>query len=173
MSQAHWTAFAVSGRPVCAPKPSRNRKLSSVPSSFHDQLVARSGAMDFNVFCGTCWSKMTRLLNTAIIGATVEIVTSSSVDMLAGVSRWEIWRTPPGFCADAVSALSHTTSSPGRNRKRSKVALRWRLRQYGRCDNPEKAASFSCDVLTNHFRVPNVLLRRPEQQMIALRMGNP
>jgi len=68
--------------------------------------------MDCNVFCGTCWSKMTRLLNTAIIGATVEIVTSSSVDMLAGLSRWEIWRTPPGFCADVAPAMRHTTSSP-------------------------------------------------------------
>jgi DNA-binding winged helix-turn-helix (wHTH) protein len=48
-----------------------------VPSSFRDQVVARSGTMDCNAFCGTCRSKMTRLLNTAIIGATVEIVTSS------------------------------------------------------------------------------------------------
>jgi hypothetical protein len=65
---------------------------------------------------------------------------------------------------------------PGRTRKRSKAALHWRLRQYGRGDNPEKAASFSCDVLTNScsiFRVPSVLLRRTEQQTIALQSGNP
>ena len=49
--------------------------------------VARSGTIDWRLFCGTCWSNMTRLLNTAIIGATVEIVTSSRIDMLAGLSR--------------------------------------------------------------------------------------
>jgi hypothetical protein len=31
----------------------------------------------------------------------VEIVTSSRVDMLAGLSRWAILSTPPGFCAVA------------------------------------------------------------------------
>jgi hypothetical protein len=30
---------------------------------------------------------MTRLLNTAVIGITVEIVASSRIDMLAGLSR--------------------------------------------------------------------------------------
>src|SRR6476659_3912114 len=75
--------------------------------------------MDCSVFCGTCWSKMTRLLNTAIIGATVEIVTSSRVDVLAGLSRCAICRTPPGFCANAGTAAINAnnsaalTSSPG------------------------------------------------------------
>ena len=86
----HWTSFAVNSCPSCQRTPSRRRKVSSVPSSFHDQPAARSGTIDCSEFCGTCWSKMTRLLNTAIIGATVEIVTSSSVDMLAGLSRWAI-----------------------------------------------------------------------------------
>ena len=111
MSQVHCTSFAVNGCPSCQRTPSRSRRVSSVPSSFHDQPVARSGTIHCNVFCGTCWSNMTRLLNTAIIGATVEIVTSSRVDMLAGLSRWATWSTPPGFCANAVLAARNAISS--------------------------------------------------------------
>jgi Sigma-70 region 3 len=69
-----------------------------------DQAVVRSGSIDCIEFCGTCWSKMTRFLNTPITGATVEIVTSSKVDMLAGLSRWAIRNMPPGFCANAGPA---------------------------------------------------------------------
>src|ERR1700751_3893511 len=111
VSQVHWTSFAVNGCPSCQRTLSRKRKVSSVPSSFHDQPVARSGTIDCSEFCGTCWSKMTRLLNTAIIGATVEIVTSSSVDMLAGLSRWATWSTPPAFCANAVSDPMRATTN--------------------------------------------------------------
>jgi len=67
--------------------PRRSLKDSSVPSSFHDQLVARSGTIDCRLFCGTCWSYMTRLLKTPIIGTTVEYVASSWIDMLAGLSQ--------------------------------------------------------------------------------------
>src|SRR5207302_30198 len=111
MSQVHWTSFAVKGCPSCQRTLSRRRKVNSVPSSFHDHCVARSGTIDCNVFCGTCWSKTARLLNTAIIGATVEIVTSSRVDMLAGLSRWAIWRTPPAFWASAAPLLQIAISS--------------------------------------------------------------
>ena len=111
MSQVHWTSFAVNGCPSCQRTPSRKRKVSSVPSSFHDQPVARSGTIDCSVFCGTCWSKMTRLLNTAIIGATVEIVTSSRVDMLAGLSRWATRSTPPACCASAGAAPARALSA--------------------------------------------------------------
>src|SRR5207253_7278277 len=110
-SQVHCTSFAAKGRPSCHFTPSRNSNVSRVPSSFHDQAVARSGTIDCNVFCGTCWSNITRLLNTAIIGATVEIVTSSRVDMVAGLSRWATCSTPPGFCADAVSGTSDANDS--------------------------------------------------------------
>ena len=44
---------------------------------------------------------MTRLLNTPIIGSTTEIVPSSWIDMLAGLSRWVMRSTPPCFCAQA------------------------------------------------------------------------
>jgi hypothetical protein len=29
--------------------------VSSVPTSLHDQPVARSGTIDCRLFCGTCW----------------------------------------------------------------------------------------------------------------------
>src|SRR6516162_3379977 len=110
MSQVHCTSLAVKGWPSCQRTPCRSRKVNSVPSSFHDQSVARSGTIDCNLFCGTCWSKTTRLLNTAIIGATVEIVTSSSVDMLAGLSRCATRNTPPGCCASAGPATARAVS---------------------------------------------------------------
>src|SRR6516164_6946346 len=40
---------------------------------------------------------MTRLLNTPIIGRLVTSVDSSSIDMLAGLSKWPILRIPPCF----------------------------------------------------------------------------
>jgi hypothetical protein len=61
-------------------------KVSSVPSSLHDQLVARSGTIDFMLFCGSSCLYITRLLKTPIIGTTVEYVASSMIDMLAGLS---------------------------------------------------------------------------------------
>src|SRR5260370_16784916 len=61
MSQVHLTSLAVKGPPSCHLTLSRSLKVSSVPSSFHDQLVARSGTIDCRLFCGTCWPYMTRL----------------------------------------------------------------------------------------------------------------
>src|ERR1700737_2383691 len=66
-SQVHWTSLAVNGLPSCQATPSRSGKVSSVPSSLQDQPVARSGTIDCKLFCGTCWSNMTRLLNTPIM----------------------------------------------------------------------------------------------------------
>ncbi len=86
-SHVHLTSLAVKGLPSCHFTPWRNGIVSSVPSSFHDQLVARSGTIDLGLFCGTFWSYMTRLLNTPIIGRFTALVDSSSSEMLAGLSK--------------------------------------------------------------------------------------
>jgi len=41
----HWTSVAVKGLPSCHFTPSRIRKVSAVPSAFHDHCVASSGWM--------------------------------------------------------------------------------------------------------------------------------
>src|ERR1700746_91856 len=74
MSQVHWTSLAVKGLPSCQVTPGGNGRVSSVPSSFHAHPVARSGTMDARPFCFTCWSNMTRLLKTPIIGRSETIV---------------------------------------------------------------------------------------------------
>ena len=45
-SQVHLTSAAVNGLPSCHLTPWRRWKVSSVPSSSHDQSVARSGTID-------------------------------------------------------------------------------------------------------------------------------
>src|SRR6516162_2022276 len=102
MSQVHCTSLAVNGLPSCHDTPSRSGSVNSVPSSLHDQPVARSGTIDRRLFCGTRWSYMTRLLNTPIIGPSAKTVASSRIDMLAGLSGLYIFRMPPCFCAKAV-----------------------------------------------------------------------
>src|SRR5215831_6015961 len=67
-SQVHLTSLAVKGLPSCHLTPWRRRKVSAVLSSSHDHSVARSGTIEFRLVWGTCWSYMTRLLNTPIIG---------------------------------------------------------------------------------------------------------
>jgi len=69
------------------------------------------GTIDLRVFCGSSCLKMTRLLNTPIIGRLVASVDSSSIDMLAGLSKWPIRNMPPDFCAIAGPAASKTASS--------------------------------------------------------------
>jgi len=59
-------------------------KVRAVPSSFHSQLVARSGTIEARLFCGTCWSYMIRLLNTPIIGPLAKTVDSSWIDKPSG-----------------------------------------------------------------------------------------
>src|SRR5215469_8909911 len=44
-SQVHLTSLAVNGLPSCHLTPSRSGNVRSVPSSFHDQPVARSGTI--------------------------------------------------------------------------------------------------------------------------------
>src|SRR6516165_12240243 len=87
-SQVHLTSAAVNGLPSCHLTPSRNRKVSCVLSSSHDESLARSGTIDCRLFCGTSCLYRTRLLKTSIIGTTVEYVASSWIDMLAGLSQW-------------------------------------------------------------------------------------
>src|SRR6266550_1064255 len=43
-------------------------------------------------------------------GMTVELVASSWIDVLGGLSRWYIFSTPPLFCASATP-LEHTTAA--------------------------------------------------------------
>src|SRR5579871_894273 len=71
-SQVHLTSAAVNGLPSCHLTPWRSLKISSSPSSLEVQLSARSGTIDDRLFCATCWSYMTRLFITPIIGTTVE-----------------------------------------------------------------------------------------------------
>jgi hypothetical protein len=85
-SQVHLTSAAVKGLPSCHLTPWRSLNVSSVPSSFHDHSVARSGTTELMLFCRICGSKVTRLLNTPIIGRCEKTVTSSWIDMLAGLS---------------------------------------------------------------------------------------
>src|ERR1700722_16619158 len=44
--------------------PSLSGNVRSVPSSFHDQPIARSATIEPRLFCCTCWSNITRLLKT-------------------------------------------------------------------------------------------------------------
>ena len=53
-SQVHLTSWAVNSLPSCHLTPWRSGKVSSVPSSFQDQLVANSGTIDPMLFCATC-----------------------------------------------------------------------------------------------------------------------
>src|ERR1700724_2724355 len=51
-SQVHLTSLAVNGLPSCHLTPWRNLKVSTVPSSFHDHSLARSGTIVSSRFCG-------------------------------------------------------------------------------------------------------------------------
>src|SRR6202030_3175658 len=119
-SQVHWTSLAVKGLPSCHVMPWRSGSVNSVPSSFDDQPVARSGTIESRLFCLTCWSNMTRLLKTPIIGRSETIVASSWIDMLAGLSGLYIFRMPPCFCANAGSAANVATSNDAATAKASR-----------------------------------------------------
>src|SRR5215813_3578113 len=54
---------------------------------------------------------MTRLLKRPIAGPSAAQVTSSCSDRLAGLSKWYILSTPPGFCANAGSPATSASSS--------------------------------------------------------------
>src|SRR5215472_11795002 len=76
-SQVHLTSAAVNGFPSCHLTPWRRLKVRSLPSSLQAQEVARSATIDLGLACSTCWSYITRLLNTPIIGPWPAIVASS------------------------------------------------------------------------------------------------
>src|SRR5947208_7540030 len=107
-SQVHLTSAAVNGLPSCHLTPWRKWKVSAVPVSSHDQSLARSGTIEARLFCATCWSNTTRLLNTPISGIPAAIVDSSWIDMLAGLAKPGICRMPPGFCATAGLPIAAT-----------------------------------------------------------------
>src|SRR6266478_2059950 len=111
MSQVHLTSLAVKGLPSCHLTPSRSGKVSSVPSSLHDQLTARSGTIDSMLFCATSCLYITRLLKTPIIGRLAAAVASSWIDMLAGLSKWDILRMPPCFWAKAAGGVDNASSN--------------------------------------------------------------
>src|SRR5260370_35400970 len=100
-SQVHLTSAAVNGFPSCHLTPWRSGKVSSLPSSLHDQLAARSGTTDCRLVCATSCLYMTGLLKTPIPGSKAARVASSRIDIEAGLSKCERRRTPPAFCADA------------------------------------------------------------------------
>src|SRR4029077_337307 len=66
---------------------------------------------DLGFACSTCWSYITRLLNTPIIVPWPAIVASSWIDMLAGLSKKYIFRMPPDFWASAGVATTVTASA--------------------------------------------------------------
>src|SRR5712691_13333675 len=111
MSQVHFTSLAANGVPSCHLTPWRSGKVNSVPSSFHDQLVARSGMIDSMLFCGTSCLYITRLLKTPIIGRNAANVDSSCSETLAGLSKNGTLRIPPDFCATAGPATNKTAST--------------------------------------------------------------
>ena len=55
-SQVHLTSAAVNGLPSCHLTPWRSGRSAAVPSSSHDQSLARSGTIEARLFCATCWS---------------------------------------------------------------------------------------------------------------------
>src|SRR5260221_349646 len=123
-SQVHFTSAAVKGLPSCQLTPLRRAKVSFLPSSLHVHFSARSGTMPSRLFCRLCGSNITRLLSTPIIGITTEIVPSSWIDMLAGLSRWVTRRIPPGFWAQAAANGRTVASTPTRTMSwRNKTAL--------------------------------------------------
>src|SRR5215472_1975558 len=125
VSQVHLTSWAVNGLPSCHLTPWRSRKVSSVPSSLHDQLTARSGTMDCMLFCGTSCLYITRLLKTPIIGRLAAAVASSCNDMLAGLSKCDILRVPPCFCANAASLTDIATNSEPAAASARKSCFTW------------------------------------------------
>ena len=101
--KVHSTSAAVNAQPSCHFTPRRSLKVSSVLSSFQLHDLARSGTIDLSLFCGTDGSNTTRLLNTGMKGTTVDGLNSSWIDVLGGLSRWNMRSTPPRFCASAAS----------------------------------------------------------------------
>ena len=62
-------------------------------------------------------------------GMTVEIVASSWIEALGGLSRWLTRRVPPAFCADAGAASARSAAIAGTMNMRRMVFLRFWLRR--------------------------------------------
>src|SRR4029079_15350540 len=101
ISQVHWTSALVKGLPSCHLTPSRSFIVSTLLSALHDHAVARSGLIDSGRAISSCWSYMTRLLNTGMKGVTALMVPSSRSDALGGASARGMRSVPPAFCATA------------------------------------------------------------------------
>src|ERR1700732_2657654 len=123
-SQVHLTSLAVKGVTSCHLTPRRSGKVNSVPSSLHDQLVARSGTIDCRLFCGTSCLYMIRLLKTCIIGCSAARVDSSRIDMLAGLSKCDSLSIPPCFWASVGAAAEiAVTRAPAAITHRKVIAI--------------------------------------------------
>ena len=74
------------------------------------------------LFCATRWSNITRLLKTPIIGRLTAPVASSCIDMLAGLSKCDICKTPPDFCATAgaEAAIAANNAAAAESQRRSR-----------------------------------------------------
>src|SRR5260370_41698857 len=75
-SQVQRTSRAVKGLPSCQAASRRSEKVSCVPSSLHDQLLARSGTIVCMLFCGSSCLLMTGLLEIAPLGVPVGVGSS-------------------------------------------------------------------------------------------------
>ena len=111
-SQVHFTSLEVNGLPSCHFTPSRSLKVSFVLSAFHDQLSASSGTILSGLLIFSFGSKKTRLLNTPMNGMFTEIVASSWIEALGGLSRWDMRSVPPCFCAKAGADRTTAATTP-------------------------------------------------------------
>src|SRR6185369_2211983 len=109
-SQVHLTSADVNNLPSCHFTPWRSLKVSCVWSALYDQLSASSGTILSGLFTFSLGSKTTRLLNTDMKGWFTEIVDSSWIEALGGLSRWEMRNVPPCFCASAGTAVVTQTA---------------------------------------------------------------
>src|SRR5262249_52561830 len=105
-SQVHFTSLAVNSLPSCHLTPWRHGRGSSVPSPFPGQLGAQSRTIAAMLFFATSCRYMTKLLKTPIIGRLTAPVASSCIDIEAGLSKCDMIRTPPDFCASAIGVAS-------------------------------------------------------------------
>jgi hypothetical protein len=85
-SHVHLTSFDVKGLPSCHVTPWRSFMVSLVLLASQAQLSASSGRITSGRLIGSAWSKMTRLLNTAMKGWVVALVASSRMDALGGLA---------------------------------------------------------------------------------------
>ena len=83
----HLTSLDVNGLPSCHFTPCSSWNVSVVLALSHDQLLPISGTIVSRFASSFVWSNSTRLLKTGMNGNTVEIVASSWIEALGGVSH--------------------------------------------------------------------------------------